>query len=427
MKRTRKQITRLLTFILLVLSLLFSQTSCVIIYYVSDSNTDYACEYFDSYDVPDFDESKYKEFERVYNAYYYLELPAPKEMARLTCEVFFEDYTKKLDTDDENAVTEALINAYLDVVGDKYSIYRSPVRDEEYDTEMSGTFYGIGVLASYHKKTESILISEVYENSGAMDAGILAGDHIVAVNGSYVSDIGYDDAISMIRGDENTTVDLTIIRGEDEFTVTATRRKIVEKTVKYSINENKIGYVQITSFKDNTDEEFEAAIDYLESAGVVGVIYDVRSNPGGYLVSVINALSYIAPTNTKLVTFSNNYGKPKYDNDSHYLEVPSVVIFDGDTASAGELFAATIRDLDEVYECFEVTTVGEKSYGKGIMQTRQTLSDGSSVTLTVAYYTPPNGENYHGVGITPDRIVEEVSGRDAKLDAAYEEIYKLIN
>ena len=427
MKRTRKQITRLLTLILLVLSLLFSQTSCVIIDYVWDSNTDYACDYFDSYEVPDFDSSKYKEFERIYNAYYYLELPAPEEMARLTCEVFFNDYTKKLDTDDENAVTEALINAYLDVVGDKYSIYRSPVRDEEYDNEMSGTFYGIGVLASYHKKSESILISEVYENSGAMDAGILAGDYIIAVNGSYVSDIGYDDAISMIRGEINTTVDLTLRRGEEELTVTATRRKIVEKTVKYSIDENKIGYVQITSFKDNTDEEFEATIDSLKAAGAVGIIYDVRSNPGGYLVSVINALSYIAPSDAMIVSFSNNYGKPKYDNDPHSLSIPSVVIFDGDTASAGELFAATIRDLDEVYGCFDVTTVGEKSYGKGIMQTRQTLSDGSSVTLTVAYYTPPNGENYHGVGITPDVTVEEVNGRDAKLDAAYEEIFKLIN
>jgi len=138
-------------------------------------------------------------------------------------------------------------------------------------------------------------------------------------------------------------------------------------------------------------------------------------------------LSYIAPDDATLVSFSNGYGRPKKDDNAHEISLPSVIICDGGTASAGELFTAAMRDFETEYGHHDVTIVGERTYGKGIMQTTVTLSDKSTVTLTVAYYNPPSGVNYHGDGITPDRAVEAGTDSDTQLEAAYEEILKLIN
>ena len=138
-------------------------------------------------------------------------------------------------------------------------------------------------------------------------------------------------------------------------------------------------------------------------------------------------LSYIAPDDATIVSFSNGYARPKKDNNAHSVSLPSVILCNEGTASAAELFTAAMRDFETVYGHHDVTLVGERTYGKGIMQTTVTLSDKSTVTLTVAYYDPPSGTNYHGEGIVPDRTVESANGSDAQLKAAYEEIYKLIN
>ena len=134
-------------------------------------------------------------------------------------------------------------------------------------------------------------------------------------------------------------------------------------------------------------------------------------------------LSYISPEGTTIASFSNDYEDEKVDRDSHSLSLPSVVICNERTASAGELFTAAMRDFDEEFGYFDVTIVGAKTYGKGVMQSSFHLGDGSYLTLTVAYYNPPSGKNYDGVGIIPDVAVEE--NGDAKL-SAQEEIFKLI-
>ena len=157
--------------------------------------------------------------------------------------------------------------------------------------------------------------------------------------------------------------------------------------------------------------------------GAVGIVYDLRSNPGGLLVAVVNMLSYIAPDETTIVSFSNDYDKPKKDSDPHSLSLPSVIICNENTASAGELFTSAMRDFAKEFGYFDVTVVGAKTYGKGVMQSSYPIGDGSYLTLTVAYYNPPSGVNYDGEGITPD---VEVSDDESRLNTAYEEILKLI-
>ena len=421
MKHLRAVLPRLLTLLILSLTLIFNLASCDM-----PVPPEYTASHLDKYFVPEFDKSKLQAVERIYRDYYVESLPDPEELAEQTAKLYFESFHEKIDTGNKTAVTDALLHCYVYAIGDRYSVYRTAEEYEDYDTDMSGSFYGIGVVVTYDRINNIITVTEVYAGGGAADAGIKAGDLIVGVDGESLEEIGYDAVVNKIRGEENTTVSVTIIRDGEEITLTATRKKVVEKSVSYSLDENKIGYIEISSFKDNTYSQFKEAIDYMEANGAVGIIYDLRSNPGGYLSAVVNILSYIAPDETTIVSFSNDYAKPQKDRNSHSLSIPSVVICNESTASAGELFTAAMRDFDEEFGYFEVTTVGVNTFGKGIMQSTFSLSDGSTVTLTVAYYNPPSGENYDGVGIAPDVTVEAAESGDTQLDAAYVEIYKII-
>ena len=420
MKKNSNGLVRFILLLAVISSLLLSFNSCV--------ETDYVADRLSEYNISGYDKEKFKTVERIYRDYYVDDLPPSSELAKKTVDIYLEKYHEKVDTGNEETLTEALIESYIDAIGDKYSRYRTKEEYQSYDTNMSGTTYGIGVVVTYDfSDLSSIEITEVFSDGGAYLAGVLVGDRIIAVNGESILEIGYDNVADKIRGEENTLVSITVLRGESEHSFTITRMPVEMKSIEYAINEDKIGYVSISSFKDNTYEQFKEAIAFLEAEGAVAIVYDLRGNPGGYLSSVVNILSHIAPSGTEIVTFSNNYAKPRSDNDSHSLNLPSVVICDGGTASAGELFTSAMRDFDEVYGYFDVTIVGEVSFGKGIMQNTYKLSDGSRITLTVAYYTPPSGVNYHGVGIVPEIIIEnDTVNVDAQLTAAYCEALNLV-
>ncbi len=390
------------------------------------TSCDFAADRLSDLGVPDFNESKFTAVERYYRDYYVSDIPEPDEMAEKTAALYFENYHEKIDTGNSDEVTDALITCYVHAIGDRYSKYRTPVEYEEYDEDMSGTYYGIGVLVSYDEVGGALTVNEVYSGSGAEEAGINVGDVIYAVEGRPVSEIGYNKTVSLIKGEENTYVNISLRRDGAELTLDVIRKRVDTKNVTYSIDENKIGYIKITSFKSNTASQFVEAVSFLEENGAVGVIYDLRSNPGGYLSSVVSILSYIAPDDAIIVSFSNDYGAPKYDNHSHSFLIPSVVLCNENTASAGELFTAAMRDFDDKFGYLEVTTVGNTTYGKGVMQSTFELGDGSTLTMTVAFYTPPCGENYDGEGIKPDVKTDAVEGMDAQLDAAYTEIANLV-
>ena len=155
---------------------------------------------------------------------------------------------------------------------------------------------------------------------------------------------------------------------------------------------------------------------------VSAIVYDVRGNGGGYLDSVVNMLDYIAPDGMTIASFSNDYDKPDVAKDGHSYYVPTVIICNGSSASAAELFTAGIRDIGNRGH-FPVTIVGENTFGKGIMQSTFTLSDNSAITMTVAYYNPPSGVNFHGKGIPPN---VEIKGKAAQLSKAFDEAKKLL-
>ena len=390
----------------------------------------YAYKYFDRWDLPVFNKSRIKSVEVLFRDNYYKDLPPSRALAEDALEIFLNDYYENVDLKSKSDVTAALIRSYVEAVGDPYSRYRTKEEYDSYKSEMSGSFVGIGVGVVKSESGDGILIKTVVEGSPAEKSGILPEDVVISVDGVLVSEIGYDKALTRVRGKEGTTLTLTLLRSGEEITVTVTRETVEDESVTYSL-ENGIGYVKISSFKANTDEMFEDAIEYMVKNGARGIIYDLRSNSGGYLISVEKMLDRIAPEGIELVSFSNGYGKPYKSKTEDSLSLPSVVIINENTASAAELFAAGMRDLSKMGH-FDAKTVGVTSHGKGVMQSSYTMIDGSALTLTVAYYNPPLGENYDGVGVIPDRTVAldglSSAQRDAAYkSAAYEEILKMIN
>ncbi len=408
--------------------------------------------YLSDFGITHFDKSKFLWIELKFDDYFNLKggLPSVSEHAKLTAKDFLENYYDTIDLNNRSAVTNALITCYVNAIGDKYSIYRTPSEHETYDTDMSGKFGGIGVVIEYDHIEETLRVTTVYIDSPAEAAGIQPGDYIQGVNGKTTETVGYLNVINYVRGEIGSTVTVTVKRGEELIDFDVTRAEIEEKTVAYTIDEDNFGYVQIVGFKANTYSQFVEAIDALEAAKVDGVIFDLRGNPGGYVDAVCNMLSYLIPSGHTIVTYqykgqmasgikSNTDIHPtKTDPEDpkkplkadHTYNVPMVVLCDEYTASAGELFTAAIRDYT-LAGLLNGVTVGHKTYGKGIMQSSWSYYDSSSITMTVAYYNPPSGINYHGEGIKPDREVtnETVNGAviDKQYEAAVEELKKLIN
>ena len=402
----------------------------------SDGNHDRVADYLRDWGMPIFDKVKFEYFEICFNKYFNLEsgMPDLKTHAANTANLFLEEYYDVIDLNDKTAVTDALLSCYVYAIGDRYSIYRAPVETDNYNTDMSGKFGGIGVMVEYNDADESIMINTVYPGSPAEGAGVQVGDFIYAVDGKTVEELGYNNAVNHVRGEIGTTVELTLLRGEELITVSMVRSEVQEINVSYSFDEDSmIGYVEIVSFKTNTFEQFKEAIDALEEMGARGIIFDLRDNPGGYVSSVCDVISYLIPTGKTIMSYQYKgsdpvvlYSEDDEDGVDHVLEIPMVVICNQYTASAGEIFTAAIRDYRND-GMMDASIVGTVTYKKGIMQNTYYYIDESSVTITVAYYNPPCGVNYHGIGVTPDILVENTAEADLQLESAYNEILRLIN
>ena len=394
--------------------------------------------YLGSWDLPAYDRAKFQYIEYYFNQLFNLKSGLPEVLphATETARLFLENYYDKVDHNDKTAVTDALLYCYVAAIGDPYSVYRPPASAEEFNTEMSGKFGGIGVMVEYNHVDESIMVNTVYPESPAEAAGLKVGDFIYAVNGVTVEEIGYLNAVYHIRGEIGTEVEVTVIRGAEFVTVTATRAEFEEIIVESDFDEETgIAYVSIVSFKENTFEQFKKAVDEVLAKGAKGIVFDLRSNPGGYVQSVCDVLSYIIPTGNTILSYqykgrdevvvkSYDDGKDGYD---HVINIPMTVICNEYTASAGEIFTSAIRDYRDA-GLLNATIVGTNTFGKGIMQNSYYyLADNSTVTITVSYYNPPCGVNYHGTGIAPDVVVELGEEYDNQLEAAYAELLKLIN
>lgn len=407
-----------------------------------NKNYDYVALYLDDWGISNFDIYKFTFFETRVANYYNYEV-APEEIldhARDTAVYFLDNYYDTIDLKDRSSVTDALLYSYSSTIGDPYCIYREPEVYEDYNTDMSGKFGGIGVVIEYHPIDNSLLVSSINIDSPAELAGIRVGDYIVGVDGKSIGELGYPDIVYAVRGEIGTEVVISVLRDGEVIDISVTRAEVVDKTVEYEILEDGYGYIRITGFKENTFEQFVEAVDYMEENGALGIVFDLRSNPGGYLDTVCDMLSYIVPNDQTIVSYQYKDSLPTViasttdkhpstgEEFDHAVTLPMVVICDEYTASAGEIFTAAIRDYRNA-ELLDATIVGTTTYKKGIMQNTFIYTDGSSLTMTIAYYNPPCGVNYHGVGVTPDVIVELPTDatEDLQYNQAFIELEVLVN
>ena len=332
-----------------------------------------------------------------------------------------ESYSGDIDMDD---LQEGLYRGYIDGLGDKYSVYYDEDETKALMQSTSGEFGGIGALFSQDKDTKVITFLKVYEGSGAEEAGFKVDDILYKVDGKDISGEDLSEVVSKIRGDEGTTVELTVLRGDDgeEYTATVTRKIVQTDTVYHEMKEDKIGYIQVTEFDDVTTDQYKEALEDLENQGMKGLVVDLRNNPGGNVDTVTDMLDLMLPEGTTL-SIKDKQGKESVyeSDDEHQFTKPLVVLVNENSASASEIFSSAIQ----TFGTGEV--VGTTTYGKGVVQQIFDLKDGTSVKLTIAEYLIAGQFGINGKGVTPDVEVQyekdaQNPDRDNQLEKALEEV-----
>lgn len=347
---------------------------------------------------------------------------------------FLQSYIEKyflFDEDLEN-VEESIYKGLMSGLDDDYSTYYTPEEFKDLMEETTGEYCGIGAMVSKNMTTGVVSVVKVFKNTPAEEAGLMAGDVFYQIDDLEVTgDMDLDILVSQhVKGEEGTTVHLKMYRPSlgDYVEMDVERRQVEVQTVEYEMKDDNLGYVSVSQFEDNTTEQFTEAIEDLESQGMEGLLIDLRGNPGGVLDTAVAMLDYILPDDltqysqekeenkdsTLLVSTAdkNGEGTSYYCSDGHSVDYPIVILVDGNSASASEVFSGAMKDYGRA------ALVGTTTFGKGIVQTVFSLQDGSALKLTTAHYYSPSGFDLHGIGITPDvEIAYEVPERLLHLDA----------
>ncbi len=329
---------------------------------------------------------------------------------------------KFLYEEDSDAVRDGILKGYVDGLDDVYSVYYNEEETKALNESTSGEYEGVGAVLTEDATTGVVTIVEVYEDSPAEKAGLKAEDILYKVDDTEVTGMDLTKVVSYIKGKQGTDVVLTVIRGDqsEELKLTATRDKIEIHTVSYKMLEDNIGYIKVTEFDTVTSEQYKNALDDLENQGMERLIVDLRNNPGGNVSTVCDMLDQMLPEGLIVYTQDKDGNKNEATSDEeNQFTKPLVVLMNGNSASASEIYAGAIQD----YGIGKI--VGTQSYGKGVVQQIFDLGDGTSLKITIADYYTPNGRNINGEGITPDVEVEyekdeNNSEADNQLDKAIE-------
>lgn len=297
---------------------------------------------------------------------------------------------------DETKLLDALAAGYISGLEDPYAHYFTAEELKQERLNMEGVLVGIGVAATIDDSNTYIRVSEVYQNSPASEAGIQEDDLIVKVDGEDVAVLGYNDAVKKIAGEAGTKVKITYRRAGVDKDLELTRKKVEVPVVNYRMIGDQ-GYVQIKEFNAATVKQFENAVKSCTEQGAKGLIFDIRNNGGGTLDSVSHMLDFLLPQgDIGYERTKNGNKKALYVSDASQINLPMAVLTNKNTASAAELFVASLKDFNKA------KSIGTVTYGKGVMQNLFDLSDGSAIRFTVAYFDPPKSENFNGVGVKPD-------------------------
>ena len=331
-------------------------------------------------------------------------------------------------TDDQ--IYEGSLKGMFANLGDPYTSYYSPDEFSRLMETLNGRYQGIGVSVQASKEGYIKAIS-VFDNSPAKEAGIMPGDYITKVNGTAFGADQLEEAVAEIKGEPGTSVNLTILRVEEnstnskEFDVKVDRADVNVDTIDDDIVEidgKKIGYIHIMAFDDVTWNDFSESFNRLKSQDIDGLILDVRNNPGGALDVVINIADNFLDEGTIVTTKEKDGSETVEKSNADFDDIPLTIIQNENSASASEILAGALKDRGRA------KVVGTQSFGKGVVQKIFNLQNGAGAKITISEYFTPNGTQINKVGVTPDIEVEadedfDISKKDLANDKQF--IYAL--
>lgn len=312
------------------------------------------------------------------------------------------EYLGRSYSDQESAY--GAIREMLEQLEDPYTRFMDPQEFRNMQIDTSGELTGVGIQISQDEETNEILVVSPIEDTPAFEAGIRAQDVITAIDGESTEGMDLNEAVNRIRGPVGSQVQLTIRRDDQTLDFDLARARIEIHPVRYAYQEGPdgpIGYIRLTQFSANAADEMREAIEDLESQEVTGYVLDLRSNPGGLLYSSIDIARMWLDDGT-IVSTVDRQGVTDEEaaNNRALTDKPLVVIVDGGSASASEILSGALQDNERA------VLVGTRTFGKGLVQSVRSLSDGSGVAVTVAKYLTPSGRDINKYGIDPDIELE---------------------
>lgn len=306
---------------------------------------------------------------------------------------FIDDY-------DEDTLADGAASGMVDATGDEWSYYLSADEVAAYEESMANAYVGVGITITEDAEAGGMRVEEVVSGGPAEEAGIRAGDLLLAVEGEDVLTLGIDGTRNLVRGEEGTHVNMHFSRNGSEYDVSVERRSIETPVVTGELLDGSIGYVKIDNFDERSAAETIAFVKDLIGQGAEALLFDVRFNPGGYADELVKVLDYLLPEGD-LFRSVDYAGREEVDtSDASCVELPMAVLVNEDSYSAAEFFAAALQEYEWA------TIVGSQTYGKGNFQTAFYLSDGSMVNLSIGKYYTPGGKSLSETGVTPDVVVD---------------------
>ena len=303
---------------------------------------------------------------------------------------------------DKTAMEEGIYKGLVSSVGDPYSTYYTK---EEFDSIMektSGVYAGIGVQMMVDQTDNTILVTDVFEGSPAEKAGMLSKDKIVGAEGQPLTGDDFNEAPKIIKGKPGTKVTVTVFRPSTNETLDLEmkRENVIYPSVSHKMLEGDINYIKISSFEELTYDQFKEALDEGTKANAEGLIIDLRDNTGGLLDVTVQIVDELIPEGVIVSTKDKNGKVKEMTSDDQYVDIPIVVLVNERSASASEVLSGALKDHNRAI------LVGNRTFGKGIVQTIMPLTDGSAIKVTTSQYFTPSGVCIQGEGIEPDYKVD---------------------
>lgn len=321
---------------------------------------------------------------------------------------------------DYGKMGDIIYKAMVSGLDDKYAAYYTKDEYKDISEKTKGEFCGIGAYISQGKNDNYLKVAGVVKGGPAQKAGIKKGDIIVEVDGENIKGKDSSYAISKMKGKKGTNVSISVMRkgNKKPITFNIKREVIHDNTVSYKMLDNNIGYISVSAFETVTKKQFKSSVDCLEKKNEKGLIIDLRDNGGGLLDTALDMLDQILPK--KLVVYTkdkNGVAEEYYTKDDKEIKIPIVILVNGNSASASEVFCGALRDYGKA------KLLGTKTFGKGIVQSSFAFRDGTGLKFTTSKYYTPKGINIHGTGFEPDIKVKS----NGKMTALKESGYKVDN